>query len=384
MLTLAGLKTTARLFGAGRMVDFPVQTDAVGEKTPEEILAQYRENIAKVDAYAAAVRNLNITIYSQETPEWYTDAFKEQYVECKNFSQTWLNDIMGRLGAVPKSIIDYDGSYQMYAKRIKKNCKLLLEEFDESVQNALIKNLQDLKEDVGDTKTVVSDLINSIDDYIAHLQSDEAFFADIYQKACKTKEVDEAKLEEFRKRKKELEDEIERIEKVILGTGIAGGVALAAAPIGFFCGPIGIVVGIIVSLAALALLLTAIIESAICAEKREELSICANQMDDMTKTVQSLAAFCDGLNTVISAVTTAKSSAQQILDCWKELEEEMEQLIMDLGEGEKEAKEKFYQKILDDMDATDAQWNEIVEKAKLYVQINVEVKKEVIDISKSA
>ncbi len=81
MLTLAGLKTTARLFGAGRMGDFPVQTDAIGERTPEEILAQYRENITKVDAYAAAVRNLNVTIYSQDTPEWYTDEFKQQ---CQN------------------------------------------------------------------------------------------------------------------------------------------------------------------------------------------------------------------------------------------------------------------------------------------------------------
>lgn len=384
MLTLAGLKTTARLFGAGRVVDFPVQTDAIEEKTPEEILAQYREDIAKVDAYAAAVRNLNITIYSQETPEWYTDEFKQQYVECKNFSQTWLNDIMGRLGSVPKSIIDYDSSYQMYAKRIKKNCKLLLEEFNEDLQRALIQNLQDLKEDVGDTKTVIADLIGSIDDYIAHLQSDETFFADIYEKACATKKVDEGRLEEFQKRKKELEKEIDRIEKVILGTGIAGGVALAAAPIGFFCGPIGIIVGIVISLAALSLLLTTIIESAICAQKRAELSICANQMNDMTKTVQSLGAFCDGLNTVISAVATAKSSAQQILDCWQELEDEMGRLITELGEGEEKAKEKCYQKILDDMNTTDAQWNEIVEKAKLYVQINVEVKKEVIDISKSA
>lgn len=384
MLTLAGLKTTPRLFCAGRMVDFPVQRDAIGEKTPEEILTEYRENIAKVDAYAAAVRNLNITIYSQETPEWYTEEFKKQYVECKNFSQTWLNDIMGRLGSVPKSIIDYNSSYQMYAKRIKKNCKLLLEEFNEDIHKALMQNLQDLREDVGDTKTVISDLIDSIDDYITHLQNDEAFFEDIYEKACATKKVDEDKLEEFRKHKKELEDEIERLEKVILGTGIAGGVALAAAPIGFFCGPIGIVVGIIVTAAALALLLTAIIESAICAQKRTELSICANQMDDMTKTVESLQAFCDGLNTVISAVMTAKSAAQQILDCWQELEDEMGQLIKDLGEGEEKAKGKYYQQILDEMDATDEQWNEIVKKAKLYEQINVEVKKEVIDISKSA
>lgn len=384
MLTLAGLRTTARFFGTGKMMDFPIQTDAIGERTPEEILAEYRENIAKVDAYAVAVRNLNITIYSQETPEWYTDEFKQQYVNCKNFSQTWLNDIMGRLGSVPKSIIDYDSSYKMYAKRIKKNCKLLLEEFDKDVQETLIENLKDLKEDVGDTKEVVSDLIKSIDDYISHLKGDETFFTDIFQKACKTKKVDEDKLEEFRKQKEELEKEIERIEKTILGTGIAGGVALAAAPIGLACGPIGIIIGIIVGLAALALLITAITESAICAQKRAELTNCANQMDDMTKTVQSLEAFCNGLNTVIAAVTTAKSSAQQILDCWQELEEEMGEILKGLECNEEKAKKESYQKIIDEMEATDAEWNEIVEKAKLYAQINVEVKKEVIEISKSA
>lgn len=384
MLTLAGLKTTAKMFASCRMVDFPMQANAIEEKTPEEILAEYRENIAKVDAYAAAVRNLNITIYSNETPDWYTDEFKKQYVDCKNFSQTWLNDIMGRLGSVPKSIIDYDSSYKMYAKRIKKNCELLLEEFDEGVQKTLIQNLEDLKEDVGDTKTVVSDLIKSIDDYISHLQSDETFFTDIFQKACKTKEVDEKKLEEFRKRKKELEEEIRRIEKTILGTGIAGGVALAAAPIGFFCGPIGIIVGIIVSLAALALLITAIVESVICKQKRAELTICANQMDDMTRTVESLKDFCDGLDSVITAATTAKGSAQQIMNCWQELEDEMGQIIKGLKDDEEEANKKSYQKIIDEMKTTDAEWEEIVKKAKLYAQINVEVKKEVIDVSKSA
>lgn len=384
MLTLAGLKTTAKMFASCRMVDFPMQANAIEEKTPEEILAEYRENIAKVDAYAAAVRNLNITIYSNETPDWYTDEFKKQYVDCKNFSQTWLNDIMGRLGSVPKSIIDYDSSYKMYAKRIKKNCELLLEEFDEGVQKTLIQNLEDLKEDVGDTKTVVSDLIKSIDDYISHLQSDETFFTDIFQKACKTKEVDEKKLEEFGKRKKELEEEIRRIEKTILGTGIAGGVALAAAPIGFFCGPIGIIVGIIVSLAALALLVTAIVESVICEQKRAELTICANQMDDMTRTVESLKDFCDGLDSVITAATTAKGSAQQIMNCWQELEDEMGQIIKGLKDDEEEANKKSYQKIIDEMKTTDAEWEEIVKKAKLYAQINVEVKKDVIDVSKSA
>ncbi|MDE7445464.1 MAG: HBL/NHE enterotoxin family protein [Lachnospiraceae bacterium] len=384
MLTLAGLKTTAKMFASCRMVDFPMQANAIEEKTPEEILAEYRENIAKVDAYAAAVRNLNITIYSQETPDWYTDEFKQQYVDCKNFSQTWLNDIMGRLGSVPKSIIDYDSSYKMYAKRIKKNCELLLEEFDEGVQKTLIQNLEDLKEDVGDTKTVVSDLIKSIDDYISHLQSDETFFTDIFQKACKTKAVDEKKLEEFGKRKEELEEEIRRIEKTILGTGIAGGVALAAAPIGFFCGPIGIIIGVIVSLAALALLITTITESIICEQKRAELTICAKQMDDMTKTVESLKDFCDGLDSVITAVTTAKGSAQQIMDCWQELEDEMGQIIKGLKDDEEEANKKSYQKIIDEMKTTDAEWKEIVEKAKLYAQINVEVKKEVIDVPQSA
>lgn len=384
MLTLAGLKTTAKMFASCRMVDFPMQANAIEEKTPEEILAEYRENIAKVDAYAAAVRNLNITIYSNETPDWYTDEFKKQYVDCKNFSQTWLNDIMGRLGSVPKSIIDYDSSYKMYAKRIKKNCELLLEEFDEGVQKTLIQNLEDLKEDVGDTKTVVSDLINSIDEYISHLQSDETFFTDIFQKACGTKAVDEKKLEEFAKRKKELEEEIRRIENTILGTGIAGGVALAAAPIGFFCGPIGIIIGIIASLAALALLITAITESVICAKKEAELTICVNQMNDMTKTVESLKNFCDGLDSVLTAVTTAKGSAQQIMDCWQELEDEMGEIIKGLKDDEEEANKKSYQKIIDEMKTTDAEWEEIVKKAKLYAQINVEVKKDVIDVSKSA
>ena len=62
----------------------------------------------------------------------------------------------------------------------------------------------------------------------------------------------------------------------------------------------------------------------------------------------------------------------------------MGQIINGLKSDEEEANKKSYQKIIDEMKTTDAEWEEIVEKAKLYAQINVEVKKEVIDVSKSA
>lgn len=383
MLTLVGLKTTKKIQAKNVLSDFPVQGNLAVQEAPEEILEEYRKNIADINAYTLAIQKLNITVYG-ETPDWYTKDFKEKFVNSKVHAQSWLNNIMSRLLELPETIVDYDDFYQLYSGEIVDYCNMMLKDPKKDLSDKVIKDIESLKKSVTERKALIANLEKEIDTYISTLDVDKKFFDQTFESACATKKVDEEKLKKFKQHKKELEDEIKHLQDVVTGTGIAGGVLLAVAPIGFYCGPVGIVIGIFVTAAALALLITAIVESSICSQKQTELTICVQQMDETTKTVQSLDAFCTGLNQVIGVAKKAKSAAQTIRGYWNELERELEQLITDLQDGEQHVQKKLYKELINEITTTNEEWKKIVDTAKVYAELNMDIKKEVIEIPKSA
>lgn len=291
---------------------------------------------------------------------------------------------MSRLTEVPKSIIDYDNIYQMYSEEIVDYCKIMLKNPEKDLNKYLIDDLNKLISSVSKRKDLVVDIEEPIDIYISTLNSDKIFFDETYASACETKDVDRGLLNDFEKKKTELEDEIKYLQDVVTGTGIAGGVLLAAALIGFVFGPVEIIIGIFVAVSAIATLLTAIIESVKCKQKRAELEICINQMNEMTKTVESLEDFCSGLDKIISAAAEAKLAAQEIRKLWNELEVQMAQLVKTLEEGEKDAQKELYTKLISEVKEADNEWKEIVDTAKIYAQLNIKVQNTVINVEKSA
>lgn len=79
-----------------------------------------------------------------------------------------------------------------------------------------------------------------------------------------------------------------------------------------------------------------------------------------------------------------KSAAQEIRKCWDELENQMAQLLDDLKGGEEDAKKELYETLITEIEDTNKEWQEIVEKAKLYAQVNIETSNKVVDIPQSA
>ena len=79
-----------------------------------------------------------------------------------------------------------------------------------------------------------------------------------------------------------------------------------------------------------------------------------------------------------------KSAAQEIRKCWDELENQMAQLLDDLKGGKEDAKKELYETLITEIEDTNKEWQEIVEKAKLYAQVNIETSNKVVDIPQSA
>lgn len=384
MLTLAGLYENKK-FTNNQSIGLAC-TSSVNpsqEKTPEEILEEYRKNIASVDAYTVAIQHLSVNIYG-DTPKWYDEEFRTKFVNSKTHAQIWFNDIMSRLQEVPQSIIGYNDLFVMYADEIKMLCKSLLKTPNETQKKNLIRNLKSLINSVSTRKNLVIDLEKSLNDYITTLDNDKKFFDSTYTSACETRDVDKNLLKGYKETKKELEDEIEYLGSVVTGTGIAGGVLLAAAPFGFFLGPIGIIIGIFVAAAALANLIAAITESVICNQKRSELQIVISKMNEMTKTVKSLEDFCSDIDKIINQSVLARTAVKEIKELWSELEKQMSVLIKTLESGEKDAEKALYTAVIDEISKSNEKWDKIVEKAKLYAEINIEVKKDVIIVPQPA
>lgn len=79
-----------------------------------------------------------------------------------------------------------------------------------------------------------------------------------------------------------------------------------------------------------------------------------------------------------------KSAAQEIRKYWDELENQMAQLLDDLKGGKEDAKKELYETLITEIEDTNKEWQEIVEKAKLYAQVNIETSNKVVDIPQSA
>lgn len=356
--------------------------DGIEGKTPEEILAEYRKAIGVIDSYAVAVSNMTINIYgkAEDFKEWYTDDFKKKFVNAKAHAQNWLNNVMSRLYEVPQSIIDYDGLYKMYADEIHAACERLCSGNNPALHKVVETDIKKLYDSVKGRVDVVNELEKAIDEYISLITEDTSFFRNTYDAARKFQGVQQKKLDDFQRDKEELEKEIKRLSDVITGTGIAGGIALTAAPFCFACGPVGIFIGVLVAAAAIASLITAIAESVICNQKEQELQKCILQMNDTTKTVESLKAFTDQLNNIIAAAKLAKSAARQIKDYWNELENQMNELLSGLNSADEDIKKSLYMAVIKEIEEADNEWNAIVERAELLAQINIDIKKEKIEI----
>ena len=380
MLTLVGLKRTERLQERSNIMPMMMSANALDDKTPEEILEEYRKNIANVDAYASVISNMNLTIYGT-TPTWYNSTFKSNFVKAKADSQTWLNNILSLLSVVPNSIVDYDNLYQMYADEILDCCREITIKYNENLQNQIITDIERLYNDVNKRISQVSSLENKIDDYIHSMEEDLKFFNSTLADACQSQKAEMSKLKNLQETKQQLEKEIAHLSDVVTGTGIAGGVTLAAVPFGFFFGPVGILIGIVVAAAAISLLLTAIIENAVCNQKRRELDACINSMNDETKTIESLDSFVSNLKSIINSAGVAKSAAIEIRGYWSALQTELDDVLKKLKDGEEDAKRKLYNTLKDEIEKSEEIWNKIVDTAKLYAQVDINVEKEVIRVS---
>lgn len=80
----------------------------------------------------------------------------------------------------------------------------------------------------------------------------------------------------------------------------------------------------------------------------------------------------------------AKSAAQEIRKYWDELEDQMAQLLDDLKGGKEDAKKELYETLITEIEDTNKEWQEIVEKAKPYAQVNIETSNKVVNIPQSA
>lgn len=373
MLTLARLHPTKTILMSS--------LGGTKDKTPEDILTEYRSAIGDIDAYAVAINNMTINIYGKaEDFKWYTDSFKEKFVSAKTHSQDWLNNVMHRLCEVPKSITDYDIIYEMYADEICTACRRLCDNYNTALHDLVVSDIKKLHDSVNVRIGVVDQLEKAINNYISLITNDVDFFDYAYEQASKSKGSQQKELNELKSHKKELEKEVKRLSDIITGTGIAGGVALTAAPVCFAFGPIGIFIGVLVAASAISMLITAIAESAICNQKEQEIQYCISQMNDVTKTIESLQAFTEQLDTIAAAARLAKSAAQQIKSYWSELESQMNDLLSELNAADKDAKKHLYINIINDIEESDKEWKEIVNKANIVANVNINIQKDSIEV----
>lgn len=97
---------------------------------------------------------------------------------------------MSRLVEVTKTIIDYDDIYHLYSKEIVDLCKVLSENYNETLHQKVINDIQTLVSSVGDRVGIVAGLETAIDSDIFLIGEDKKLFDRAYTDARNSKDAD--------------------------------------------------------------------------------------------------------------------------------------------------------------------------------------------------
>lgn len=365
---------------------------------PAKILEDYSKNIATVTAYMEAAEAININIYGNP-PDWFNDDFKNQLLAVKTEAGMWFNSILSKFKSVPNTITSYDRIYKRMSGYILDDLDALLNtekpsKDPEKDKAHLIQCIAQLKEEIGGAEGVkkeedtsilgiVRNFMDSLDHYIKSIKTTSVFFQDTKKKANILKGEDEKAIEVCNNTIAELKKEIKKIEKIVLGTGIAGGVALAAAPLAMACAfPLSLIFGVVFAAAAAALLITAIVENAKIPGLQAKISAETSKMSDLAKTVASLNILVAAIDDVLEAATKAESSVNWITKLWNDLSLQIDAVLTALEDDNAKTVNEMYDKLKESMVFTDASWQALVNTAAIYEKVEIIRQKEPIVIKR--
>lgn len=341
-------------------------------------------DVCKISAFVTGIINLNVVVYGN-TPEWYNNDFLKKLAGCKLNAQDWVNNISLSIKAIPESIVNYDELYKFHLDSIKELCTILQKKPSPELKNSLISEINALITGVSAKVTLIEQLEGNLDKFIANLSTTYNLLETTKANAEKSVQANKQQIEDFQKRAKELEQEIENCRKAVMGTGIAAGVVVTVSPVCFALGPFALIAGIFCAAATLSLIIAAITMSVKCQQKQSELQALSLKMNNATLTLNSLVTLCNQIKSALSLVKEAKEQTSILKMLWKDLGDDMRSLINVLKNGEQNACQQAYAALLEELNgAATEQWSSIVDIAKKYSGIKIEYVKDPVKIDPAA
>ncbi|MCC8044088.1 MAG: HBL/NHE enterotoxin family protein [Clostridiales bacterium] len=333
-----------------------------------ETLDTYSQMVDWVTAYCAAVRNLP-AVTLKNPADWYTADFIRKYASCKAHTSQWTdNGILMKLIAIPQNIVNYDAMYQLYSQQIVVFAQTIISnpgsEIAKEAQKQLKLYLDSLRRSVQLYQGEIQEVQESLARFKGDVGSYKSFFEKLYQDSLDTKKADEELLEQYQAQIDTLQSDLKKWSDVQKGMYIAMGVEALIVPVSLGCGPFGFLVGLILGMGMIAEGITAVVANEKIQEDARKLAELNGMFDSYTLDASVLKELIDRMESLNQTLGHVEESLEGINQAWKQLEDNISQVLAALGKVDEVEEKELYKELIDLLKEADEEWALVVQAAK--------------------
>ncbi|MCC8044087.1 MAG: hypothetical protein LIP12_01130 [Clostridiales bacterium] len=338
----------------------------------QDQLTEYSQKVFQVTS--CCTKMYHMTLPTLRKADWFNAEVIEKFNEMKLVPEMWLNNgILEQLKQVPEGILSYDSLYKSVKDAIVDQLQEMLadpEKVTEAQRAELAAQIEWLASEVGILGGQAGNLAGRMEDMSGKIQEAAKYFDDLYTDACKTEQADQELSEELQKEISSLNEKIKHMNNSEIGMLVVEGVAGVAAIVGTILELTWLQV-LTASIVILTTIVSFSLEQVVTSDV-EKIDQRRAELDDYTYDLTLIGILKTELEETEASVEEAKGAVVEIGSLWQDLEDSLQDLAHNLRDEEIKLDTELYQDVLDGMEETAQEWDEVVEMARNVRLLQVE------------
>lgn len=335
-------------------------------------IENYEEAISWVTSYCFAITQTESFVLEKEE-DWY-EQFQKDMMDAKTHGLTWIDSITIRLTTIPNTIVSYDLTYQSCSDTIKSCLNMLIADpANKQARKTLVYQMVNLLDDIKRYQKNITQLFNDLQLFKCNLDADAASFKKNYDNALNTKAVDQEQIEYLTELVAELTAEVNKLMDDQIVYTITGSILFSVGVIFLRCfkkrGIIAAALGLL-SIGTTAGIIAAEIQTDHeIAQKNIEIDKAITDMSIYDADIATLGIISSSLEQLTEIIGKAMQGLEIINKAWSLLANQIEHLYYRLEDARGEVASSDYQEAMDDIIASEKQWNDLVKYASQFVDV---------------
>lgn len=348
----------------------------------QEQMTVYAQKVFQVTDYCTKLYHMTLPILRKA--DWIDAKVIEEFNEMKLVPEMWLNNgILEQLRQVPEGILSYNALYELSKSAIVAELKEMEKEpskVSEEQRATLAVQIEQLAQMVGSLGSQAGNLSGKMKEMSEKIKEASTFFDEVYDLAVQSEKADQERSEELQREIDDLQKKIQHMNNSEIGMLSVETLAGVAAIVGTIKEIMWLQI-----VAATIVLLTTVTSFALGAAITSDVDAInqkRDEIDDYTYDLTLIGILKTELEETAGSVEAAQGAVTEIEAQWQDLKESLQALAQTIRSEEAQLDAKLYQEMIEDIEATETEWQAVVstaEKVRL-LQLEPDLKAEPVEI----